>query len=468
MLSTHSKNMIWIFSGDTGGKLLGFIATVYLARVIGENGFGMVNISLAVMSYGVLFISGGIPVLGTQQVAQERIRLSTLAVTVTGLRLMLAVAAIAVITTATFLFVKTPALRTIIPVYSLFLIPLALMPEWYFLGKGQMGTVAAGRLFQMAIYLLILALCVTDIGDIFNVPWAWVAGGTGASLWLWHGFAGVIRQSGYRPDFRSMMSFWRQSIPLGIATVISQVALQFPFIYLGWRYGSTAAGHYGVAFRLMMALLVLDRIFYTVFFPAVSRQAVRDPADMARAVTTIVKSIAIAAITIGAVSALLAPWLIPLVFGEAYRPSVPLFQGMLGYFWASFLNSAVGYTLLAKEKYRDYTTAFVIALTVFAAALFVLPRWFEIIGICLALSLYQMTALVISTFYLKRLQHIPWMRGILLTSLGGGGLFFGLSAWLSLHPLALSVLGLLTVLPLTVWISGFGQSDFQYLRRALL
>jgi O-antigen/teichoic acid export membrane protein len=332
MLSKHSKNMLWVFSGDTGSKLLGFLATVYLARVIGDEGYGMVSIGLAVLAYGIMFISSGIPLYGTQMVASAVKNIACFTGNVIQLRIVLATLAVGVTVICVMVFAPTGALYRIITIYALFLFPLSLSLDWFFQGKSRMAVVAVSRFIQIVIYLLFILYTVDHINHVDRVAWGWVAGGLGAAAWTWWQF----RRSNYPVrilrDLRRLLDLWKNSLPLGVAMLITQVAQQFPFIYLGWRYDNAAAGQFGVAFRLMLALLVLDRIFYTVFFPAISRQAAQQVQSLSATVNTITKSVGVVALTTAMAAVLLAPWMIPILFSDTYHSAVPLFQIMAGYF----------------------------------------------------------------------------------------------------------------------------------------
>ena len=65
-----SKNLLSLFSADIVRRLLGFISVAYLARVLGKEDFGVVNLGFAVLAYGMVLSAAGFPTIGTKKIAQ--------------------------------------------------------------------------------------------------------------------------------------------------------------------------------------------------------------------------------------------------------------------------------------------------------------------------------------------------------------------------------------------------------------
>ncbi len=70
-------NAWWLFTGAAGRSVLGFVVSVYLARVLGPETYGQVGYALAVLAYFILFTDGGLQVLGTRAVAAGQANATT-------------------------------------------------------------------------------------------------------------------------------------------------------------------------------------------------------------------------------------------------------------------------------------------------------------------------------------------------------------------------------------------------------
>jgi O-antigen/teichoic acid export membrane protein len=53
------RSIVSLVSGDTAGRIIGFVITVYLARVLTPAGFGIFGIALAVLSHMQLIANPG-------------------------------------------------------------------------------------------------------------------------------------------------------------------------------------------------------------------------------------------------------------------------------------------------------------------------------------------------------------------------------------------------------------------------
>ena len=68
-------------------RLFGFFATAYLARTLGKEGFGLINIGLGILSYAMILSIGGLNLLGVRKVAAGEANLSKLASKIISLHL---------------------------------------------------------------------------------------------------------------------------------------------------------------------------------------------------------------------------------------------------------------------------------------------------------------------------------------------------------------------------------------------
>lgn len=469
MFSAHSRNMFYVFLGDFSAKLTGFMATTYLARVLDTDGFGMINIGMAVLTYGLLFSTLGLQLLGTRQVARGQRDEAAFTGQLLFTRIFLGM----LIFFAILLFSEKmavgdgAAIPGIIVTYSMFLFPGALLLDWFFQGKGQMGVIAVGRFAQMAVYLIINLLFVHGLADILTTAWAWVVGGFANALVL----GIVFYRRGYQiePIFslKQAIRFVRRSLPLGISTIISQIVLQFPVLYLGWYATSADVGVFSAAFRLMLVLLVVDRIFYTVFFPAITRRARTDPASLPEVTTRVLKMVTLTALLCGLAAIFSANWLVPLIFSTRYLAAVPIFQTLTGYFVFTMMNSVVGYTLVGLGNYHYYTRAFLAGFAIFFVAILVLGPAFGMMGVVASLTLYQFAAMLMLIYFLQREFHFNWW-GSAIRPLGGTFLVVLPALWyLNLpSPATLGLIGVI-IFPLLLWLAGVRRSDWDFLKRML-
>jgi len=462
--------MLFIFLGDIGSKILGFFATTYLARTLGTGGFGMLNIALAALSYALLLATNGLPLLGTQKIAALKRPDPSLVGNIISTRFMLSILAFALLALVAFIGLdsgKSDEYRLIL-IYGLFLFPSALLLDWFFQAKHQMGVISAGRFAQMIAYLVFILCFVRNLSDIQMTAWAWVIGGcVNAALLGWI-FLNRGNHIAFELTSAKILQLWKAAFPLGLASAISQIVLQFPVLYLAWFASHTDVGIFSAAFRMMTLLLIFDRIFYTVFFPAISRCAGQTPERLEEITNRVLKLVAISALTIGLVAIFSASWLIPLIFSAQYVEAIPLFQLLSGVFIFTMINSVIGFTLIGMGHHKEFTRSVFWGFIAFMIAIFILPPLFGLNGVVSALVIYQFVALMMVTVFLRRHLVFQWVRNAAFPVLMATFVLLPVLWRLNLTPVVNFLTIILACLPLIALAAGFRNQDWQFIKRTLI
>ena len=144
-MKLHSKNLLSLVGYDAGTRVLGFAATAYVARVVGSEGFGILNYAMAFLSYAFLVASPGIHTLGTRTASQQQEREHYLVSDVTHIRLFLSLLVGILMVAGACWWTANAILRNIILLYATSLIPYALQLDWFFQGKEDVQSIGLFR-----------------------------------------------------------------------------------------------------------------------------------------------------------------------------------------------------------------------------------------------------------------------------------------------------------------------------------
>lgn len=467
-LKSHSKNFLYLFSGDIAGRLLGFAATTYLARVLGASGFGVISIGMAVLAYAMILGNSGLTLSGTRKLAAEPDTppefLGRVLTTRLGLTMIVFVLAAAVI------YFSAPASQTaaVTIVYLLYLFPSALWLDWYFQARRQMGLISSGKFVGMLFYLVFILVFVQTEDNVLNVAWGWTIGGTATAVFL--GIVFQWQKHAVRFSLKNLKpySLLKEAFPLGIANLSSQFAIQFPVLYLGWFATTSDVGIFSVAFRLTVMLLIFDRIFYTMFFPEISRHASQLPEMLETTFNRVLKIITVSALILSLLTILSAEFIITFLFGAQYSASVPIFRILTGYFVLTLIISVFGYTLIGMGHEKAFTRSILIGTATFFIALFILVHFFSIIGVSSALIVYELATLTAMIAALRKYLSFSLLRRLLAPFGGTFLLCLPILTWLNfMLPLKL-LLALIIGAPLIAWMSGINKDDIQYFRKIFI
>jgi O-antigen/teichoic acid export membrane protein len=338
-------NLVVLAIGDVGSKILGFIAVAFIARTLGPENFGFINIGLAVLGYLILVSSPGVHLYGTRSVAAGEIDTAQIVVSITGVRLVLSILLITVILILSVVFSSLSPALLLVVLFAISLLPLSISLDWYFQGKEQMGVITWSRLILNGLYVSFLLLVVRGSGDSIWVPVAFLAGNFGASIYLFFAWTGAEDISRLREliRWRSIWSTGKDliltSIPLGLGSTLAQVAFHFPPLLLGLFLGPEAVGQYSAAMRIVFALMIVDRVTSIVFFPVAARFWNSDRQKLSFVSNQFTRMIISLTLPVCLVSFFLAPDLVRAIYGPDYGGAVNVLRVLIWFFLSTSVNT---------------------------------------------------------------------------------------------------------------------------------
>ena len=408
-------NILSISSADVGTRLIGFLAVTYLARTLGPENMGIIAIGLAILTYASIISTMGLPTLGVRSVSANKSSTMDVGIVkqIITARGFLSVISFLLGTFGIIFCIQDQNIRTISLFYLISLFPSALMLDWFFQGHSKMNILAIGRLLGMAIYILTIIVIVSDSKDIYWIPIAWSFGLLIQAIFLWNRYNHYYKPNNNNEKSSGIFEIIKQAIPFGISGFISHSVYQFPIIYLGFVSTPESAGIFSVAFRLVIFLLVLDRVFYTMFFPAISKSYKNSKEKLEKQIVWTLKIVTTVSLFVAVIFFIFSGNIISIIFGFEYYDSIIIFKILLFYFILTFINSVFTFTLIGMQKENLYTKSILIG-AVFFIITFLLPTSFSsIVMVAIALVINEGTAMIMMIFYLRKLISINFISRII-------------------------------------------------------
>ena len=383
-MKPHTRNIVSLFGFDTIARLLGFASTTYLARMLGNGTFGVINLGLAVFSYGLIISSPGLHTIGTRIVSQQSVNDAAVIKHITALRCILAILTFTAMVIASLIFLHDTTMRYVIILYSASLLPFAIQIEWFFQGKQKIAALGASRAAGLLLFVALLFFIVKSGSDILLVPVAYFGGAALNAAMLYFIYRRGKSETSLVNDIPPVTLRWKsllqQSLPVGAAVIIGQAVLNLPVILLGVFATTFDIGNFSAASKLIFFLLSIDRAVYVLFYPLVSRTIAAAPAEVGKQVSRILYYILIAILPICAGGLVLARPIIILVFGSQYEGSIILLQILIFYFLFTILNSIFAFVVIAAGKERHYSAIIVAVSSVLLALLVPLTYYWKATG----------------------------------------------------------------------------------------
>lgn len=345
-----SRNLLSLFIADLVRRFLGFISVAFLARTLGTDGFGLVNLGFAVLAYGTVLSTAGFATLGTKRIAQGDS--PDIAGRIIGGRFTTTVIVFATIAGVAMLAVRDSHVAWLIVLFSCTLFPQIFFVDWYFQGKEQMSTVGFGRILSAAIYLAVIVLFVRSSSDALWVALGTLLGDCSTALWLFLSFRRA--NPALRLRVSPSVSLLRQSLPLAVGVILATLTINLPPLILGVFRTNADIGIYSAASKLVFFLLVGDRIFSSVLLPATIRKQTQSIDAFRSVLQDALRWILMASLPIAFGGTILAEKLIVLIFGPDYAGSGVVFCIFIWYFFFTMLHTVYTAGLISAGKEKSY------------------------------------------------------------------------------------------------------------------
>jgi len=389
-----SKNFISLFLSDGITRLIGFAATVYIARTLAVEGFGQINFGLALISYALLFANPGLTVIGAREVAKDPNNRTFVEQTL-GLRLFLAVVIFVIFAIGILLFPGESRTKQIILIYSATLFPFAVLLEFVFQGREEMQYIGAGRILQYVLYLLLLLLLVRSSLDILAIPVSFVLGYVVSAVFLLLVYIRKYRI--FRPRFSILR--WRAiltaAVPVGLAIIFNQVTISLPPIALGLFKTNYEVGIFSAGYKIIFTLLVIERVFYYVFFPVLSKQHKEHPEKLPGSFDFLTRFLYAMTIPLAVGGVVLAPAIITVIYGQAFSEATNVLRILLLYFMIVPVNTVFGYGLIAQGQEKMFSRILGVTALFSAALIILLGLWFGVYGAAAALLTSELACIML-------------------------------------------------------------------------
>ena len=357
--------MLWIATAL--GAVLAFLTQALLARELGPAEYGLFASSLATVTMVTPLAGFGLPqywlqVYGVEGWQGNRWLTPSLRFiagsTVLTLSLVVVWSLIGAPSDA------RPILLLLLPIVlgilaaSLISSQLRLEERHYALALWQLTT-PGSRMLVAAVLLLMPSLDGRFVAIGFSVISLVVAALALPRLMAM--MRGGIQLHGHGPQPTAQMlgpspsvaRLWSQAWAYGLEATLYPIFFQISTVLLKYLNGNTQAGIFGIALGVMTAIYLIPSTVYQKFLLSkLHRWAVHDTAKFWK----VYRHGAIAMLASGVFVALalvvVAPWLVPIVFGEKYRPVVRVLTVLAVCVPVRFLSTAVSSALLNEQHMR--------------------------------------------------------------------------------------------------------------------
>lgn len=319
-----ARGIVWSATQNWGSQGISFLVFLILARLLTPEAFGLVALASVFTAFLQIFLDTGFNDAIVQRTHVDREHLDTAFWTAILIGTGLTIAGIAGAGLAASFF-QEPTLAPIISWLSLSFLFSALKST-------QQGVLRRRLAFKSLAIRTLIATLVSGLAGI-------TAAFMGFGVWslviksLVNGVVGTVvlwRVSDWRPGLSFSRAHFKELFSFGI-NIIGINILNFfnrrsDDLLIGYFLGATTLGYYNIAYRLLlMGTNLLTGVISAVAFPAFSRLQ-KEPERLRRAFYTATQYTSLISFPAFIGLAVLAPELVPVVYGPQWAPSIPVMQ----------------------------------------------------------------------------------------------------------------------------------------------
>ena len=334
--------------GDALARGIAFVATIYLARVLGVGGYGVVALAAAVTLYLAQLADFGVETLGIREVAEDPTAIDERVPPILLARMLIAAGLIVVTLPVALLLLPQPE-GAVIAAYSLTLIPIAASSRWVHLGLESARPVGIARTIGESVMIILVLTLVRRTGDIWSVPLAQFAGESAAALLL----LGLLARRGFglrvcwAPE--RVRPVFHRAWPLVAHGLLGLLIFNSDLVFLRLFRDLASVGYYAAGYTLISFLLNLGVAYGMALLPTLTRLGARtnEERDLYH---TAQAQVFTAGLPVALGGALLAVELVQQVFGLSYLPAGAALQVLIWSVPVSLLRNVAISALVARSR----------------------------------------------------------------------------------------------------------------------
>ena len=348
------KNALLLYGVQFSSYVFPLITLPYLSRVLNPDRFGLIAFAQSFVWYFVTLTEYGFNLTATRRIAVERDDPKAVTLIFNSVLAAKALLCGAGFVSMIAIMAAVPKLRQdwlLYIVCYLGVVGNLLFPLWLFQGLQKLEQVALRDFGAKLLALIAMFVFVHKESDYL------IAAAIQAGALAMAGLIGLLaapRLSSIRfavPPWREVVARLREGAPVFLSMAAMSLYGSTNVFILGLVSNNTEVGHFSGAWRVIVALKMLVAPLVTTLYPHIARIAANSQADAVRFLRRY--SVVLSAPFFAGGVALLAsaPWLVPLLLGPKYRPSIALIQIMafspflcsLGHCYSTYYMLAFGY-----------------------------------------------------------------------------------------------------------------------------
>lgn len=406
-IRTIAKNTTALFSTQIIGYILLFFASIYMARYLGTEDFGILSLAIALTSIFFIFTDFGLNTLIVREVSRDKSLYNNFFLNSVIIKCLLAIITM-FITYLTVIVLNYPfdvASVIYIVMLSVIFNSFTGVINSIFQAYEKMEYQSISNILNGIVLLGFVLLAIQNSLDLIFFAEIYLI--SSVIILIYSVLVYLLEFKVSRTEIST--EFWKETMmeawPFGLNSLFALVFVWIDSLFLSLIVGNVPVGIYNAAYRVITFLLFIPIIFNTVIFPVMSRFYSTSKSSLFKTLEKYFKLILIIAIPIGVVMSILSDVIILILFGSDFIESIIVLQILI---WAAvliFVNSPFVQLIQAINKQLTLTKITAICMVEnIVLNLILIPR-FSYVGASIVTVITEFTVLILVYIVLTRIGY---------------------------------------------------------------
>jgi len=395
------KNTSVLMVSQILGYVLAFFYSIYSARYLGVEGFGVLSAALAFAGIFSILTDLGLSNLTVREVARDHKLAGKYLSNAFALKILLSIATFILIAAIGYLS-GYPSEKS----YVLYFITLSLILNSFgnifnaiFQAYEKMEYQSVTQILNNVLMFVGIFLAIGYQLNIVAFAFVYFMASAVSLILtiiicLWKFILPKIEF-----DFPFWKAMLKEALPIAVSGIFALIAFRVDMVMLEIIKGSVAVGWYSAAYRLMEALLFLPSMYTLSVYPLLSKFYVDSHQSLKVSYYKSFKYLTIISLPIVAATTLLAPDIILLIYQSSYSESIIALQILIWALPFIFLSYVLGSTIVSVNKQVEVVKiTFITMIINIGLNLVLIPSWGFVGAACV--TVITEIALFLSYFYI--------------------------------------------------------------------
>ncbi len=350
------SNLTWSLVAEVGTKLIFFLVTVYLARKLGIESYGIFVFAQTIISYFWFAVDLGISMYGSREISKDKKNSIGIINSLLTLRITSGLIIFFILFITIQMFIANDLKKTVMIGCSFYLISRAINIDWVLRGFEKFKYIAIGNIATFFPMMLLVLILIRDKEDVVIASYMWslcyLIGGI-VLLFILYNNLNVK----YIPDFKidNWMKHLKESVHFSISGGLSMLYYSLPIFFIGTFATDYELGIFSAPFKLVFSIIFIYSMISMSLYPIFSELFENNINKFYKLQYLYIKASVISGIILNLMISIYSKELIIVIYGITYSNSYISFSILT---WFTFLLSmrVVYNTIISAAGLQRYNT----------------------------------------------------------------------------------------------------------------